>query len=576
MGGVSPSPVPEGEALVAAAGAPATDDTAPEISTRVISTFFRYFESKLGHERLLHAVERIGGRPTLGYVLDPENFVSLEYVLRVARILTEESDDPTFPRRAGEHQFDDPRSLGFAYYLARSLGSPQVYYRTAVRIAPTFNRVGEITIEEMTNGRAVLRYRSRKPEHARFVCEGRIGQLAGVPRLWGLPTAEARELECQVLGAEACRYELTWTPAPRPFLRGLLGGAAGMAAGALLGHAAAAAGLVIGVLTALVASYRAAALTNARQATDGAEASQRSMYLLQRRFEELRDLHAETEAAHRALGEEMLRRERAEKALIEAKKIEVMARLSGGVAHDFNNVLTVIVSSVELARRQLGAAPAGAHIEAIADAASRGANLTRRLLSLARLDAVEPRLLSIKEQIEQAAGMLQRLVGESVHIAVDVPDEDLRVVVDPTQLERVLMNLAANARDAMPAGGTMRISAAALRPDQAESIPGEGATSGEFVAISVADTGQGMDEASRRRAFEPYFTTKEAGKGTGLGLATCLGIARQAGGAIAIESTPGQGTTVRLYLPRAAREPEVPSAPPRPEGSPSVPDQAPR
>jgi signal transduction histidine kinase len=539
----------------------APPDIAPEIGTRVMSTFFHHFERTCGEERLKKALACIGGDPTLEYLRDPENFLSLEYVLRASRVLTEESGDPSFIRHAGEHQFDDPRILGFAYYLARSLGSPRLYYRVVVKTAPAFNRVGEMSIEELSDRRARLRYRSLRPEGTRMLCEGRMGQLAAAPTLWGLPLATVTEIECQQLGAPACRYEITWIPRSRPVVHGLLGGAAGLAAGGLtLGPLGAVGGAALGAMVGLTAGYRSAAAAYARQALDGAEASGRSMQELQRRFEEIQNLHAEATAAQRSLGEELQRRERAELALVESQKLEALGRLSGGIAHDFNNVLTVILGSVQMAKRRLDSpAHVGVQLDTIAEAAVRAADLTRSLVTFARREIVQPRVISVGEQLTQVDRILCRLVGEDVQIVLDVAPDPLNVVIDPTQLEQVLMNLAANARDAMPAGGTLRFEtkAATLLPTDAGA---DGIAPGEYVELTVTDTGSGMDPATRQRAFEPFFTTKEVGKGTGLGLATSHGIVRQAGGSIFIDSALGRGTAVRIRLPRVQQTPESPAS----------------
>jgi signal transduction histidine kinase/ActR/RegA family two-component response regulator len=503
-------------------------DTAPEISTRVVSVFFMYFQRLHGRERLQRAVDRIGGEPSLDYLLDPENFVSLEYLVRVANVLTEEAGDPQFLRKAGEHQLDDPRMLGFVFYLARSLGSPKLYYRLAVKTAPSFNRVGEMSVEELSDRHARLRYRSRKPEGTRLICEGRIGQLASAPTVWGLPPAEVRELECQVLGAPACVYDIRWLPARRPLLRALAGSAVGLAAGATAGGLGAAlTGGAVGALAALAAVYRTESREKSRRIMDSVEASSRAMAELQRRFEELSD--------------EMRRRERAEAALVEAQKMEAIGRLSGGIAHDFNNILTVILSSADFARKRI-AAPADvrANLDEIEGAATRAADLTRRLLAFARREIVEPRVLDLADSVRQLDGLLRRLLGEDVRLALDLAPERLCVRMDPTQLQQLLLNLAANARDAMPTGGVLRV---------------ETRATGGQVLLTLADTGVGMDEDTRRRVFEPFFTTKETGKGTGLGLATCHGIVHQAGGTITVDSAPGQGTTFRISLPRDGSAP---------------------
>jgi|HubBroStandDraft_1064217.scaffolds.fasta_scaffold00734_3 signal transduction histidine kinase/ActR/RegA family two-component response regulator len=538
-------------------------DVAPEIGTRAVSTCFRYFERTFGRERLMRALGRIGGEPTLEYLLDPENFVSLEYVLRAARVLTEEAGDASFLRRAGEHQLDDPRILGFVYYVARSLGSPGLYYRFAVKTARSFNRVGEMSIEDLTNQQVRVRYRSLKPEGTRLLCEGRMGQLASAPRLWGQPLARVTETECQQLGAPACCYELTWVPTSRPLVRGLLGGAAGLTMGGLtMGLPGAIVGGTMGTLVALTTAYRAAALANARQILDGAEGSGRSMHELQRRFEEIQKLHVEATATHQSLAEEIAQRGRAEAALIEAQKLEAVGRLSGGIAHDFNNVLTVILGSVEVAKRHLGSpTEVAVDLETIEESAIRAADLTRRLLTFARREIVQPRVLGMREQLMQLDRMLRRMVGEDVQIVFEIGSDPLNVVIDPTQLEQLLMNLAANARDAMPSGGTLRFEARGWSGSPAASESDEVLHAGEYVVLTVSDTGCGMDAATQQRAFEPFFTTKDVGNGTGLGLATCHGIVRQAGGVITIESVPGRGTAVRIHLPRVRQSPEPPATP---------------
>ncbi len=541
-------------------------DLLPEISTRAISTFFLYFEHSFGRRSLLAAVERIGGEPTLEYLLDPENFVSLEYVERAAEVLAEEAGDPLFLRRAGEHQLDNPRMLGFAFYLARSLGSPQLYYRVAVKTASSFNRVGEISIEELSDRRAVLRYHSLKPEKSRLICEGRIGQLAAAPRLWRMPLAEAHELECQVLGAAACRYELSWAPPVRPGLRALLAGAAGSALGLLAFGSLPSAlmGAALGSLLALAVTYRTLAHDRTRQIMDSAEASGRAMYELQRRFEQVQALHADAHSAHLSLSDEMHRRERAEAALIEATKLEAIGRLSGGIAHDFNNLLTVILCSAQMAKHELAASNSvGKHLEAISEAGGRAADLTRRLLAFAREQIVEPRVLTLSDQLRGLEDMLRRLVGEDVRIEFELAPEPLNVLLDPTQLEQVLMNLAANARDALPGGGTLRFTtlATTLGLESVELL--DGVQPGEYVLLTVSDTGTGMPESVRKRAFDPFFTTKPSGRGTGLGLASSYGIIRQAGGTVALESAPGSGTSVRIHLPRVRQgaDPVLTAAP---------------
>jgi len=237
-------------------------------------------------------------------------------------------------------------------------------------------------------------------------------------------------------------------------------------------------------------------------------------------------------------------------------------------------MLTVILGSTEVAKRRLTyPEEVSEHLDAISDASQRAADLTRRLLTFARQQIVEPRVLGVGEHVGQLEQMIHRLVGEDVRVEMDIATEPLNVVMDPTQLEQVLMNLAANARDAMPNGGTLRFAVKGALLSAADPEITDSIRPGEYVELTASDTGSGMDEATRLRAFDPFFTTKETGKGTGLGLATCYGIVRQAGGLIVLESAPGRGTVARIRLPRVREKPQatVPhQAKPSREGSETV------
>jgi PAS domain S-box-containing protein len=236
---------------------------------------------------------------------------------------------------------------------------------------------------------------------------------------------------------------------------------------------------------------------------------------------------------------------RLEAELRQAQKMEALGRLAGGVAHDFNNLVTAIAGYAQLARRS---APAGderlnGDLEAIVDAAGRAAALTRQLLSFSRRQVVETERLDAARLVRGMEEMLRRLVGEHVSLDLHASDGDCWVDAEPSQLEQILLNLAVNARDAMPSGGRLSISC----------CPADGERS---VRITVADCGTGMDDVVRARLFEPFFTTKGPGKGTGLGLATVYGIVDSYGGSIAVESHLGDGTTFTVDLPRALRAPE--------------------
>jgi signal transduction histidine kinase/CheY-like chemotaxis protein len=264
---------------------------------------------------------------------------------------------------------------------------------------------------------------------------------------------------------------------------------------------------------------------------------------------------AEREAALARVAVERERHQRLEERFRETLKMEALGRLAGGVSHDFNNLLTVIGGHAEILRATLPQGdPARLDAEEIVTASARAARLTRQLLAYSRRQVLEPQVLDLREVIEQLTGMLRRLIGEDVQLVTKFAAESQLVRVDPGQMEQVLLNLAINARDAMPDGGTLTLETACLGPDEALA-PGflhEERPAGPLVCLGVSDTGVGMDPETVRQAFDPFFTTKEPGKGTGLGLSTVYGIVRQSGGLVWIESAPGAGTTVRLCLPRVA------------------------
>jgi len=262
-------------------------------------------------------------------------------------------------------------------------------------------------------------------------------------------------------------------------------------------------------------------------------------------------LNAAVERELRAAG---MRRERnrLEEQFRQAQKMEAVGRLAGGVAHDFNNLLTVITgySDMLLATRDLKEAQRTA-LEEIRRSAERGGALTHQLLAFSRRQPLEPRLVRVNDLILQIEKLLRRLIGEDIEL-ITIPAAPSDVVeADPGRLEQVIMNLVVNARDAMPKGGKLTIETGNVQLSESFAAGQIGVAPGSYVAISIADTGVGMDEETQSHLFEPFFTTKNPGRGTGLGLATAYGIIRQSGGAIRIWSQLGRGTTARIYLPPA-------------------------
>jgi PAS domain S-box-containing protein len=262
---------------------------------------------------------------------------------------------------------------------------------------------------------------------------------------------------------------------------------------------------------------------------------------------------------------------RLEVELRQAQKMDALGRLAGGIAHDFNNLLTVITGRAELLLDRLPVGdPSRRAVELIRLAGERAAGLTRRLLAFSRKQVLQRRVLDLNEMVSGMGEMLRRLIGEDVELVTVLPPGVGRVRVDPGQLEQVLVNLAVNARDAMPRGGRLRIEAGRADLDP-ETAAGLSVAPGPHVFLRISDTGSGMDAETRARIFDPFFTTKESDKGTGLGLCIVYGIVRQHDGAITVDSSPGQGTSFAIHLPcvEDAVTTGAATAPPaaRPEGA---------
>jgi signal transduction histidine kinase len=258
------------------------------------------------------------------------------------------------------------------------------------------------------------------------------------------------------------------------------------------------------------------------------------------------------EEANQRLRDEAASLASAEARIRQLQKMEAVGQLTGGIAHDFNNMLAVIVGSLDIARRQLHVDPAKSErfIANAMDGAQRGAQLTSRLLAFSRQQPLDPQSLDANKLVRETSELLRRSLGENIRLETALIDRPWRIFADAPQLESALVNLCVNSRDAMPEGGSLTLRTTNVHLDRAAVAAAVDARPGEYVAITVCDTGCGMSSEVLARAFDPFYTTKAPGQGTGLGLSQVYGFVKQSEGYISIESQPGMGTTVNIYLPR--------------------------
>lgn len=310
--------------------------------------------------------------------------------------------------------------------------------------------------------------------------------------------------------------------------------------------------------TTLVSVVRTAIRGRMRQyeARERMEEIRRAEALLERRVEERT---AELEAANRQLASQIGERERVETALRQSQRLEAVGQLTSGVAHDFNNLLTVVLGNVRQMQKSASDAAQKRRLNMMAEAAERGAKLTAQMLAFSRRQKLEPKPVDLNETVASMRDLLQSTMGGSVRIETVLANRLWPAMIDPTQIELAILNLAINARDAMAVGGTLAVetSNVALNEPRSPSEP----PAGEYICVSVSDTGSGMPDDVLAKAFEPFFTTKEVGKGSGLGLSQVLGLAKQSGGGVRIQTEVGEGTSVKLYLPRANTERAIQTRP---------------
>jgi signal transduction histidine kinase len=275
-----------------------------------------------------------------------------------------------------------------------------------------------------------------------------------------------------------------------------------------------------------------------------------------RRLELLSESHAEKRSlAEREREDALEALHNTENQLVQSQKLEAVGRLAGGISHDFNNLLTVILGYTDISKRTLKEGdPLFRNLEEISKASERAASLTRQLLAFSRKQVMQPKVFDMNIVVSDLRKMLRRMIGEDVELRVSLESELGNIKADPVQLEQVIMNLVVNARDAMPKGGKLSIETSNVYLDESYAREHVSVVPGEYVMLAISDTGCGMDEETRQRIFEPFFTTKEPGKGTGLGLSMVYGIVRQSGGNIWVYSEEGTGTTFKIYFPRVTAE----------------------
>ena len=253
-----------------------------------------------------------------------------------------------------------------------------------------------------------------------------------------------------------------------------------------------------------------------------------------------------------AIARDITGQKRAEEQLRQSQKMEAIGRLAGGVAHDFNNILGIINACTEFLRDRIDpVTEPSVYVENIRKAIDRGKALTRQLLTFSRTSPIQPQVLDLNDRLKDISKLLRPLLGDDIEVLIVSKSSSAVIEADPGQLDQVVVNLAVNARDAMPRGGKFILEAGPVRFDEAFADQRQALAAGKYILLAVSDTGSGMDEAIVSRIFEPFFTTKEIGKGTGLGLSTVYGIVKQSAGHILVYSEPGHGTTFKIYFPSA-------------------------
>lgn len=538
----------------------ASPDNAPELSIRAIFATLLYFERQYGAGRL----QQIWARSHLGLSLDylktPTNFVSLRFLEKIAGLLVEESGDPRFMRKAGLFTAT-VEGIGFPYYMVKAFGSVRSCYQKIIELYPTYNRVGEFTIERLERDRMLLRYRSRVPESNRNICELRMGQFASAPAIWGLPYAKVSESHCQLRGDECCRYHVIWQN-PMLAWRRYPGLAIGLAAG--LGFWAiggAPLQIIAPALTVLggiagswldlrhelrrkdeyIASQNEGMMDSMRDLQQRYEEVYKSKLELEQRVEErthdLSEANGKLQDANVKLGE----------ALAKQKEVdELKTRFFDNVSHELRTPLTLILLSLEsMIKNNRPDVPAWVrqHLETIERSSNRLLRLINHLLDLAKMEAGKTRLryesVDLREFIKSML-LPFHVFADQKRIQFSVEGGVVSaVLVDAEKMDSVFQNLVSNALKFTPEGGSVTVR---ISENDSQAV------------IEIADTGVGMGTQDLPVIFDRFAQADSSGLrrfgGTGIGLALVKETVELHGGAISVTSELGVGSCFRVTLPK--------------------------
>ena len=526
-------------------------DNAPEVGVRVTSTLLLYFERCYGSERLAGIWSKYDFSLSLQYLRVPTNFISLRFLERLADALVKESGDPSFMRNAGVFMAT-PQALGFVYYMLRAFGTPEMGYRKSIDFAPSYNRVGRFELESVARDRLVMAYRSQVPEHNRHICELRMGQFASFPTIWGLPPAEVHESQCQVNGADSCRYHLKWMeplPSWGRYMGLVLGVVSGMGASLLgLGHrgftvtALALAGVSLGSWLDLRREMR----RKDEALNEQAKGMMGSLEELQQRYDEIFRTNLQLEDRVAVRTRELTDTNvRLEAALAKQKELDrIKSEFFDNVSHELRTPLTLILLTLDsLIQRTNELSPAVLqHLDTMNRSASRLLRLINNLLDLAQMEAGKTRLRYEPLEMHGFLSSLMvpfRVMAERKGVALQLEGTAVSSVhVDVPRLESVFQNLVSNALKFTTQGGvTIRVS-----------------EDDTWVHVEVRDTGSGIATQDIPVIFDRFAQADSSGTrrfgGSGIGLALVKETLELHAGGIAVSSELGKGSTFHVRLPK--------------------------